>query len=87
MTFVCAFPLGYMTALFAFLAAIAWLVSSIQRLPMPPTTPFMGVSNAGIPELVRKLRIQSRWSAAAAIAAAVAATLQGADSICGAGGF
>jgi hypothetical protein len=82
MTYICTPPWGYISAGFAFLAAIAWFASAVQRLPTVTTKQFTGVSNAGIPELVRKLRIQSGWSAAAAVLAAGAAMAQGASSVC-----
>jgi hypothetical protein len=69
--------LEWISAGFAFVAAIAWILSALQRLPDVPTKDFMGTSNVGIPALVRKLRIQSTWSALAAIAAALAAIAQG----------
>jgi ABC-type proline/glycine betaine transport system permease subunit len=33
MTYICALPLGYMSAAFTFLAATAWFVSAAQTLP------------------------------------------------------
>jgi hypothetical protein len=68
-------PLGYLSAVSALLAAIACVVSARQRPPTVPTKQFLSVSNAGIPELIRKLRIQSNWSLCGAILAIVAAIM------------
>jgi hypothetical protein len=73
---MCKHMLEWAAAGFAFLAAIAWIISAVQKLPDLPTKQFTGASNVGVPELVRKLRWQSTWSAIAAIAAALAAVAQ-----------
>lgn len=67
---------NWISAGFALAAAIAWIISAVQKLPDVPTQQFHGVSNAGVPHLIKKLRIQSAWSAGAAILAAAAAITQ-----------
>jgi hypothetical protein len=74
-------PWNYLSAGCAFCAAIAWLVSATCRIPDVPTYQFTGVSNAGVPAVVRAVRLQSRWSAIAAGLAAFAAVFQGLEAI------
>lgn len=69
--------LEWISAGLAFVAAIAWIISARQSLPDVSTKPHLGASNVGIPLLVDKLRMQSKWSAYAAVAAALAAIAQG----------
>ena len=68
---------NWVSAGLALLAAIAWIISAFVKIPKsPPSEQFMRVSNAGVPELMRKLRLQSCWSATAAVLAALAAVAQ-----------
>jgi len=81
------------SAFFAGLAALAWLVSALVRTPAnfviyvvrptgqavhdPLGGTYMGHAySEDLNELARKLRLQSKWSAAAASCAAVSAALQ-----------
>lgn len=72
---------NYFSAGCAFFAAIAWLISATCRIPDVPTQQFTGVSNAGVPAVIRAIRRQSWWSAIAAVLAALAALFQGIDAI------
>jgi hypothetical protein len=72
-----------LSAVFAIIAALLWLQSARVRtptqFPINTITPIGGIGTGGSPalqELGQALRRQSRWSAAAAICAAVSALLQ-----------
>jgi hypothetical protein len=67
---------NWISAGLALLAAIAWIISAFVKIPEPSTGQFMTVSNEGMSELARKLRLQSGWSATAAFLAALAAIAQ-----------
>jgi hypothetical protein len=73
--------MNFLSAGCAFSAAVAWFISARFRIPDVPTQQFMGVSNAGVPAVVRAVRLQSRWSAIAAVLAAFAAVFQGLEAI------
>jgi RNA:NAD 2'-phosphotransferase (TPT1/KptA family) len=64
--------LQWTSAGFAFLAAILWLASALVKLPPDR------IGYDTVDRIVPALRRQSRWSAAAAICAAVAAEIQAA---------
>jgi hypothetical protein len=63
--------LQWASAGFAFLAAVLWLASAMVKLPPPQIT------WNSIDDIVPALQRQSRWSAAAAVCAAVSAVVQG----------
>jgi hypothetical protein len=81
MTYVCMIPFTYISVTLYFLSAIAWYISSRQPLIVPPIKDFIGVSNVGIPELVRRLNNQSKWNVRAAFLAAIAVLLQGLSNV------
>ena len=76
MTFITGHLRESLAYLFALVAAVLWAASALQRLPDVPTEMFMGISNAGVPLLVQKLRIQAKLSAAAAVATLLSVCLQ-----------
>jgi hypothetical protein len=55
---------------FAFMAAIFWLASAMVKLPKPQ------IGYDTVDDIVPALQRQGRWSAAAAICAAVTAAIQ-----------
>jgi hypothetical protein len=64
--------LQWTSAGFAFAAAVLWLASALVKLPADK------IGYDTVDDIVPALRRQSRWSAAAAICAAVTALIQAA---------
>jgi hypothetical protein len=64
--------LQWTSAGFALLAAVLWLASALVKLPI------VQITWESIDHIVPALRRQSRWSAAAAICAALTAMIQAA---------
>jgi hypothetical protein len=70
---------GYLSAIFALIAATLWLSASLIKTPKNLRV-FVHISDKGISgdvaDLARGVAKQSRWNSFAALAAAVAAVLQ-----------
>ncbi len=65
--------LDWASVVLAMLAAILAGKSAYYKIPDVPTKQYTGVSNVGVPGLVRAVRNQGWWTTLAAISAGLAA--------------
>ncbi|WP_024278621.1 hypothetical protein [Xanthobacter sp. 126] len=56
-------------------AAVCGLLGAFWHIPDVPTKMFMGVGNAGVPAVIKAIRMQSRFAALAALFAGAGAII------------